>query len=84
MDNELKIVLPNGYKLVAERSTNPDFPNEIYVYIEDAGGGVAQDLTLVKYDEISKLFAIYVWGDENSEDYTEKYTVGIYEESEVD
>ena len=84
MDNKLKIVLPNGYKLVAERSTNPDFPNEMYIYIEDTEGVVWQDLTLVRYDEISKLFAIYVWDNENSDDYTKKYTVGIYEESEVD
>lgn len=44
-ENErIAIDLPNGLKLVAEQNQDPDFPNEIFVGIENGDGVWLQDL----------------------------------------
>ena len=88
--NKIEKTLNNGFKLVAELSIDPEIP-EIYVGLENPEGIWVQDLTVVrpKY-EISKkdgnikidnnTMEMLIYGDELSEDYTHRFTVGIYEQ----
>lgn len=90
-EEKLEVLLDNGYKIVVERSTDPNFPREVYVGIEKDGMFI-QDLVVVRNsykildngcesveyapDKIDML----IYGDSNIEDYTEKVTVDIYKE----
>lgn len=82
MADKITLNLPNGYKIIAEASTDTDYPNELYVYLESDDGSITQDLAMVKYDKDNPpTFPIsaYVWGDKCDEDYTNKFYIGIYE-----
>ena len=83
-----EIDLPNGYKLVAERDDDGTHPYEMYVGILDQDGVWYQDLVIVEAgqfgvpfipDEDMK-FNICVFGDENREDATEVFQVGLYKD----
>ena len=82
--------LGNGYKIVAERSRDPDFPTEVYVGIEKDGAWI-QDLVCVrnaykiindKVEVNPKAIEILIYGDTYSEDYTDKVVVDIYKDEE--
>lgn len=92
MDEErIETLLGNGYKIVVERSHDPEFPTEVYVGIEKDGMWI-QDLVIVRNaykvinDKTAKVESnpeaveMLIYGDSNTEDYTEKVTVGIYKE----
>lgn len=91
MDNANKIMidLPNGYKLVAEQNTDPSYPYEMFIGLKDRNGFWHQDLAVVRnlysygedldeplWDE--NVMEVLVYGDENSEDYTNRFKIGIY------
>lgn len=87
MVNKIDIVLPSGLHLVAEQNTDPAFQNEIFIGISDGNGVWYQDLAVVRnayeYDGDKVVwkedeFDILVWGNENNEDFTNEYTVGLY------
>ena len=94
MDNKIEIVLNNGYKLVAERNSDPNFPNEIFVGLVNDKGVWWQDLAVVrthyytskdnKYElkENKDKFDVLVYRDANNEDYTNKYTIDLYKEDD--
>ena len=84
------IPLSNGYKLISERNTG-EFDKELYVGIEDPSGAYVQDLVIVrptyrfeknevKFD--ADKFEILVFGREDTEDYTELFTVPLHKEDE--
>ena len=88
--DKFSILLSNGYKLVAERNSG-EFDKELYVGIEAPNGSYVQDLTIVrptykvegndiKFD--ADKFEILVFGDAYTEDFTDKYTVPLYDENE--
>ena len=88
-----KIIIPldNGYKLVAEQNVGSEFDKEIFVGIETETGSYYQDLVVIrptytfKNEDVvfnSDAFEMLVFGDANSEDYTEKFTVPLYKENE--
>lgn len=83
MEQRIVIPLKNGVSLVAEASTNPDFPCEIYVGLMKDGVWI-QDLCAVtqeyQYENGDVQFSdtatnVLVWSNENYEDYTHKFTV---------
>lgn len=88
--------LPGGHRLVAELSSNSDFPYELYVGIEDGSGSWVQDLmsvcnayTFTAGDTdpqyLLGVFDAYVWADPYDEDYTERFTITEFkDESEAD
>lgn len=86
--NCIEIELPNGYKLVAEQNT-PPYSREIFIGIVDPNGVWHQDLAVVRssyhYEEGDKViwddkkFDVLVYGSEGNEDFTEDFTVGLYE-----
>ena len=91
-NNRERIVinLPNGFKLVAERSYDPKYRNEIYVGIETDDGAWCQDLAVIRNaysisDDLAvvskpDLFEVLVYADKNYEDYTSKFQIGIRED----
>lgn len=95
MDNKIEIELNNGYKLVAERNSDPHFPNEIFVGLVNDKGVWWQDLAVVrthsytpknnKYElkENKDKFDVLIYGDADNEDYTNKYTIDLFKESDI-
>lgn len=90
-NNRVAIELPNGFKLVAEKSTDPLYSREMHIGIVDADGVWCQDLAIVRSsyqhnDGIvawnDERFDVLVYGDKGNEDYTNKFTIGLYRESE--
>lgn len=91
-NNRIEIKLPNGYKLVAEQNNDPQYNRELFVGIENADGVWHQDLAVIRnsysYGEDGavlwddKKFDILVYGSEHDEDFTEEFSVGLYEDDE--
>lgn len=86
--NRVEIELPNGYKLVAEQNTDPQYSREMFVGIINADGLWCQDLAVIRSsyryegDNIvwnPKQFDILVYGDKDSEDFTDDFTIGLYQ-----
>lgn len=86
----IKIKLPNGLYLTAEQNTDPAFPHEVYVGITDENGRWLQDLVGVMqryhWDGNEKIpddgIDIFVYGDEENEDYTDNFEVGFWKGAE--
>ena len=87
MDNRIVIHLPNGFDLVAEQNTDPDYPNEIFIGITDGTGAWWQDLAIVRNaytydgDKVKwkeEEFEVLVYSDEDNEDFTHEFSIGIY------
>lgn len=86
--NRIEINLPNGYKLVAEQNTDPQFDREMFIGIVDSSGVWCQDLAVVRssyhYDGDDVVwhddrFDVLVYGDENNEDFTDDFMIGLYQ-----
>ncbi len=91
-DNKRIVInLPNGFRLVAEQNQDPEFRNEIYVGIETDDGVFYQDLAVIRnaYSINENLRVVWnpdmlevlVYADKNDEDYTNKFSVGIREDT---
>lgn len=87
--NRIVIPLDNGYKLVAEQNSDNEFNKEIFVGIETEAGVYIQDLVIVRptykcqNDEVkfdSDTFEMLVFGQTGLEDFTDKFTVGLYKD----
>ena len=88
---ENKIVIPMGnYKIVAEKGADPNY-NEIFIWLENQNGVCIQDLVIVgqkyhygEYCDVvqDKGVLVRVFADENNEDYTHQFDIGIYKEEE--
>lgn len=82
MNNEIKIRLNKNTTIVAQLNEWSDIePAEICICLQDNDGIATQDICLVRpnarsndKDEVEVL----VWGDEDSEDYTEEYIIKEY------
>lgn len=80
--------LPNGTKLVAEVSRNPNCPYELYVGIKNKHGVWIQDLAIVRSSDDEGdtwndgTCEVLVYGDGFSEDYTNKFKIDLYKEEE--
>lgn len=89
-NGRIAIELPNGLKLVTEQNIDPEYKNEIYVGIETSDGVWYQNLAVVRsaYSIDDNLvvnwepdrFEVLVYADENDEDYTNKFSIGIHNE----
>ena len=87
--NRIEIKLPNGYKLVAEQNTDPQFSREMFIGVVDPNGVWHQNLAIVRssyrYDGENIIwsddqFDVLVFGNENNEDFTEDFAIGLYQE----
>lgn len=89
--NKIVIPLANGYKLIAEQNVDSEFDKEIFIGVETETGSYYQDLAIIrptytfKDDEVifgSDKFEMLIFGDEKREDYTEKFTVPLYQDDD--
>lgn len=88
MNNRISIPLSNGFYLVAERNTDPNYNREIFIGITDGNGVWWQDLAVVrnayKYDHDLNViwkdeeFDVLVYADKDNEDFTHDFTVGLH------
>ena len=86
--NRLEVPLGNGFRIVAERNTDSSYDREIFIGITDGNGVWWQDLAIVRtaYEIDSNLktvwnddkFEVLVYSDQNNEDYTHKFAIGLY------
>lgn len=87
MSNRITIPLQNGFSLVAERNSDPNYSREIFIGIIDKSGVWCQDLAIVRnsytYDSNWDVnwkdgeFDVLVYSDENNEDFTHDFTIGM-------
>lgn len=89
--NRIEIQLPNGYKLVAEQNSDPQFDKEMFIGVVDANNVWVQDLAVIRNSYICsgdriewkpEQFDVLVYGDKDNEDFTNGFTVGLYRETE--
>ena len=82
------IPLSNGYQIVSEKNTG-EFDKELYVGIEAPDGKYVQDLAVIRptykfeNDEVvfdADKFEVLVFADHLREDYTDKFTVRLFED----
>ena len=77
------IELQNGLKLAVEQNQDPNFSKEIYVgVIKD--NVWYQDLAIVRpaADQNDDAFEVLVYADKDSEDYTDQFRIGLFQEDE--
>lgn len=84
----IDIKLPNGFHIIAEQNTDPVFSDEIFIGITDGNGCWYQDLAIIgrayeigddltpKFED--EKFNVFVFSDKDNEDYTHKFSVGLY------
>lgn len=87
--NRFTVDLSNGTKLIAEKSADPYFPNEIYIGVEGSNGMWVQDLAVIRSCYVRdndtgvavdpKKFEVLVYGDGECEDYTNRFVIGVSE-----
>lgn len=89
MNNRIVIPLPNGFKLVAEQNDDPTYSREIFIGIMDRNGVWYQDLAIVRNaytydgDKVKwkeEEFEVLVYSDEDNEDFTHEFSIGMYHE----
>jgi hypothetical protein len=83
---EIKLKLKNGKELVAQLYDYDGAHPEIIICIQEKGITV-QDICIIRPHEedcerIGTDIDCLVWGDEFSEDYTDKFIIPQYEEEE--
>ena len=77
------IELQNGLQLAVEQNRDPNFSKEIYVgVIKD--NVWYQDLAIVRPagDQNDDAFEVLVYADKDSEDYTDQFRIGLFQEDE--
>lgn len=87
--NRIEIELQNGYKLVAEQNADPQYSREMFIGVITPDGVWYQDLAVIRssyrYDGDNKIvwddksFDVLVYGNEDGEDFTEEFSVGLHE-----
>lgn len=88
MSNRITIPLQNGFSLVVEQNSAPDYSREIFIGIMDKNDTWYQDLAIVRnayiYDNDWNVkwkdgeFEVLVYSDENNEDFTHDFTIGMH------
>ena len=93
-NNKIKIPIGDKFLVAMVNDWRDDMPVELCVYLETNDGRVWQDICLVRehyrFDEKTcdfvrddKLVDCKVWGDSWSEDYTDEFCIGVYEEDKT-
>ena len=68
----------NNYVCIESISINPDYQNEIIIYLTDKNNVITQDLTIVRHLDNGNKFEVIVFADKDNEDYTDKFEIEIY------
>ena len=89
--NRIEVNIGNGMKIVAEQNSDSSYDREIYIGIENDNGVWLQDLAIVRQDYMyvdddpmpvwkDDAFEVLVYGNPNSDDWTESFQIGLYKE----
>ncbi len=74
-DEKIKIKLPNGGSIIAERNPDPDYDG-VTVYFETEKGGIASIVCVeCKAENNYNKIDVYTYEDETSDDFTRKFTL---------
>ena len=90
MGKSFNIELQNGYNLCVEQNKDPNFPNEVYIGVTDRRGAWIQDLAVVRFGrdgmtlkENADSFEVLVYSDADDEDYTHRFHINLYKDSNM-
>lgn len=65
--------------IVVEKSSYDGEHTEISTYLRcKKTGEITQDISLVRKSETENTVECFVWGDENNEDYTDRFSIPPY------
>lgn len=92
---EKKIEVPIGDKKIVAfiNDWHDSLPKEIYISLVDSDGVVVQDICMVRehyhcnhnsceFEIDDSLIDCMVWADSDSEDYTDEFTISVYDGDE--
>lgn len=89
--NKIVIPLNDEINLIAEQNPDSEFNKEIFIGIERANGLYLQDLAIIRPtytfsgDHVlfdSDKFEVLLYADETKEDFTDKFVIPLYKESD--
>jgi hypothetical protein len=93
-DEPFLVPLDDRFSICVEKSTDPEYPSEVYVGVQDTRTGIIQDIAVVRapytYDindndgphfESDKV-ELLCYEDETSEDYTRSIIIPLYKEED--
>lgn len=65
--------------IVTEKSSYDGEQIEIHTYLRcKKTGEIIQDISLIRKSETENTVECLVWGDENNEDYTDRFSIPLY------
>lgn len=74
MEDKIVVELPNGTKLIAEKSSDENWPG-IYIQLEgtpESDDEVSVPTVLMEFNPENNGVRAFLWADKHSEDYTHK------------
>lgn len=95
MENKIEIPIGNKKLVAFINDWEDEMPKEIFISLIDNNGVFIQDICMVRehyhYNKNTEDFEIdsnfidcKVWADSYNEDYTHEFTIGVWEEEEVE
>ena len=93
MKNKLELPIGDKKLVVWINDWQDNMPKDICVYVEDNNGVIIQDICVVRehyhfnpkkecFEIDSNMIDCMVWSDNDNEDYTHKFTIGVVNEEE--
>ena len=93
MKNEIEVKIGNKKLVAFVNDWQDGMPKEIFISVVDEDGRCVQDICMVRehyhynkhiedFEIDSSLVDCRVWADSDSEDYTDEFCIGVYEEDE--
>lgn len=93
MENKIEIKIGDNKLVVSVNDWKDGMPKEVCTYITDNSGVILQDICMVRehyhycpktenFEIDSSLVDVKVWADSDNEDYTDEFTIAVFEEEE--
>lgn len=93
MENKIEVTIGDKKIVAFVNDWQDGMPKEIFISLVDNKGVYIQDICMVRehyhynkksegFEVDSSLIDCKVWADSNSEDYTDEFCIGVYEEEE--
>lgn len=91
MENKIEVAIGDKKIVAFVNDWQDGMPKEIYISLVDSNGLVVQDICMVRehyhynkniceFEIDDSLIDCRVWADSDSEDYTDEFVIGVYEE----
>lgn len=93
MEKQIEVAIGNKKLVAFVNDWQDGMPKEIFISIVDEDGRYIQDICMVRehyhynkniedFERDDNLIDCKVWADSDSEDYTNEFCIGVYEEDE--